>query len=223
SLAPGSIRLGIFIKSVMTGSPPSNETAIAAANIGPTPSERERVVDLLQLRFAEDRLSLEEFERRVAAAYQTKSATELDDLTADLRQSTTLPVVPEHGRVSAKFSNYERNGPMTIPREFEIASIFGNVEIDMTDATFAAGVTEIRISAVLGNVELTLPLGIRVECAGDALLGNFDCKAAMVVGYPTDEDRAVRISGRAVLASVQIEAELPSSVRLAGRAPRRLT
>jgi len=208
----------------MTGSPSSsNGAAIAAAATGPTLSERERVVDLLQLRFADDHLSLDEFERRVAAAYQTRTAVELDDLVADLKPATTLPAVPEHGRISAKFSNYERNGPMTIPRELEIASVFGNVEMDMTDATFASGVTEIRISAVLGNVELTLPVGIRVECVGDALLGNFDCKGAMIAGYPTDADRVVRISGRAVLGSVQIEAELPSSVRFAHGTPRRLT
>lgn len=207
----------------MTGSPSSSDsTALAAADSGPTLSDRERVVELLQLRFADDRLSLDEFERRVAAAYQAKTTAELGDLVADLPSALAVPLVPEHGRISATFSNHERSGPMAIPRDFEIASVFGNVELDMTDATFAAGVTEIRISAVMASVELTLPLGIRVECTGEGMFGNFDCKAAMVAGYPTDPDRVVRISGHAVFGSVEIQAELPRSVRLAHRAPRTL-
>ncbi|MES2359713.1 MAG: DUF1707 domain-containing protein [Gemmatimonadota bacterium] len=90
----GQYPIGYLAPAVMTGTPSSsNGAAIAAATTGPTLSERERVVDLLQLRFADDHLSLDEFERRVAAAYQTRTAAELDDLVADLTPATTLPAV----------------------------------------------------------------------------------------------------------------------------------
>ena len=222
-VTPGKIQLDIFIPAAMTGSPSPTNTAIAASTTGPTLDERERVVDLLQLRFADDHLPLDEFERRVAVAYQAKTADELGTLVADLSPATAVSAVPEHGRLSAIFSSNERNGVMSVPRHFEIAAVFGNVELDLSDATFAAGLTEIHVSAVLGNVELTLPLGTRVECSGDGIFGTFDCKAASIAGYPADADRVVRITGRSVFASVEIGAQPSTSTQLAHGAPRRLT
>jgi hypothetical protein len=220
----------------MTGSPPSTTgTAVSAAATtsttasapGATLNERERVVDLLQLRFADDHLSLDEFERRVALAYQAKTMAELDALVADLAPaivtSGVTSAVPERGRVAAIFSNSERNGAMSVPRLLEIVATFGNVELDLSDATFGAGTTEIQISAVLSNVTLTLPLGVHVECTGESVFGSFDCKAASIAGYPAHADRVVRISGRSVFASVEIGAQPSGSMRMAYDSPRRLT
>jgi hypothetical protein len=224
SPAPDHNRLGIFLQAVMTGSPPSTTgTAVTASAIGATPDERERVVDLLQLRFADDRLSLDDFEQRVALAYQAKTAAELDALVADLAPVALTSAVPEHGRVAAVFSSNERNGPMTVPRQFEIVATFGNVALDLSDATFAEGTTEIRISAVLSSVELTLPLGVHVECTGESIFGTFDCKAASVAGYPAYTDRVVRIAGRSIFASVEIGAQPSGSMRLPHDSPRRLS
>lgn len=222
-ITPGKIQLDIFIQVTMTGSLPPTNTAIAASTTGPTLDERERVVDLLQLRFADDHLSLDEFERRVAAAYQAKTAEELCTLVADLAPVTAASMVPEHGKLSAIFSSNERDGAMPVPRRFEIVAVFGNVELDLSNATFTAGLTEIYVSAVLGNVELTLPLGIRVECSGNGLFGTFDCKAGSIAGYAADADRIVRITGRSVFASVEIGARPSTSTQLASGAPRRLT
>ena len=224
----------------MTGTPPSTTgTAVsAAATASTTPSaagatvnERERVVDLLQLRFADDHLLLDEFERRVALAYQAKTMAELDALVADLAPaavasaatSAVTSVVPERGRIAAIFSNSERNGAMSVPRLLEIVAKFGNVELDLSDATFDAGTTEIQISAVLSSVALTLPLGVHVECTGESLFGTFDCKAASIAGYPAHAERVVRISGRSVFASVEIGAQPSGSMRMAYDSPRRLS
>jgi hypothetical protein len=222
-VTPGKVQLDIFIQLAMTGSPPPTNTAIAASTNGPPLDERERVVDLLQLRFADDHLSLDEFERRVAVAYQAKTAEELGTLVADLAPATAVSMVPEHGKLSAIFSSNDRDGAMLVPRQFEIVAVFGNVELDLSDATFTAGLTEIHVSAVLGNVELTLPLGIRVECSGGGLFGTFDCKAASITGYPADADRIVRITGRSLFASVEIGARPSTSTQMASGAPRRLT
>jgi hypothetical protein len=183
---------------------------------------REQVVDLLQLRFADDSLSLDEFERRIAIAYQARTATELDSLVADLSQETAVTMIPEYGRIVTILSNNERGSSMPVPRHLDILSIMGNVEMDMSGATFAPGVTEIDISAFLGNVQITVPLGIRVESSGDALLGNFDCKVPNVAGYPDDRDRVLRIKGRAVLSSIEIDAA-PSRVLHPGDVPGRLS
>lgn len=209
----------------MTGPNPSppGGTSLATSAAGPTLSARERVVDLLQAGFANDHLSIEEFERRVAVAYQAKTPADLDTLVADLAPAVVAPDVPPRTRITALFSNNERNGFMAIPHYLEVVSILGNVELDLSDATFAPGLTVIAVSAVLGNVEITVPFGVRVECAGDAFFGNFDYKAADIVGYPTDAERVVRITGHSVFASVQIGAQPSRTLRQSHDAPRRLT
>ncbi len=123
----------------------------------------------------------------------------------------------------ALFSNNERNGFMAVPRYLEVVSILGNVELDLSDATFAPGLTEIAVSSVFGNVEITVPFGVRVESVGEAFFGNFDYKAANIVGYPTNAERLVRITGHSVFASVEIGAEPSRHSAISNGAPRRLT
>lgn len=215
----------------MTGSLPSplSNASLPAPGVGVPVKARERVVELLQLRFADDDLSIEEYERRVAAAYQARTPSELDALVADLVQSNSALAVPESGRIAAILSNNEQNGAMPVPRHLEIVSIMGNVELDISAATFSPGLTEIEISAVLGNVELTVPLGVRVESAGDTFLGNFDCKVPHVAETTNRAERVIRITGRAVFASVEIRAApaqltgLGTSQNLPDGAPRRLS
>lgn len=189
---------------------------------GPTLGARERVVDLLQVRFADDNLSLDDYERRVALAYQAKTNAELETLVSDLSPVAATPSSASPIVIKAILSNNERNGPMAVPQYLQIVSIMGNVGLDLSDATFAPGVTEIAVSAVFGNVEITVPFGVRVECYGNALFGNFDYKAANIVGYPTGADRIVRITGHASFSSVEIGAEPPRALRDPRGAPRRL-
>ncbi len=210
----------------MTGPPPSSPSAVPlpASSAKPALSARERVVDLLQLRFAEDCLSLDEFERRVAVAYQAKTAGDLEVLVADLAPAPAVSAtVPTHGRIVNILSNNVRNGAMQVPSRLDIVSVLGNVEFDMSNATFAPGVTEIAISAAFGNVQITLPFGIRVESAGNALLGNFDYKTTNILGYASDTERMIRITGQAVFSSVEISTAPSTSLRRPDDAPRRLT
>jgi uncharacterized protein DUF1707/cell wall-active antibiotic response 4TMS protein YvqF len=206
--------------SVRTG---SSSTPSAPSAVLPGLAARERVVDLLQLRFADDCLSMDEFERRVAVAYQARTIAELDELAADLAPAApTGPGVPATGRIVTILSNNERGGPMPVPRRLEIVAVLGNVELDLSEATFDVGVTEIDISAVFGNVELNIPTGLRVESTGNAFLGNFDHKPTPAIGYPRNSDRIIRITGHAVFSSVEI-GTVPARAMHADDAPRRLT
>ena len=195
----------------------------------PALSARERVVDLLQLRFADDRLSLEEFERRVALAYRTTTIAELDALVADLAPDVTPevtpdgPAAPPTARILTILSNNERSGSMLLPQRLEIVTVMGNVELDIRDATFAPGLTEIDISAALGNVEITLPWGIRVESTGSAFVGNFDCRAGSDTSVTARTGQMIRITGHSVFSSVEISSAPPGPLELEAHAARRLT
>ena len=59
-----------------------------------SPAARERVIALLTDRYAQDHLSLDEFERRAAAAYSARTPDDLATLTADLGDTgDTVPGV----------------------------------------------------------------------------------------------------------------------------------
>jgi hypothetical protein len=216
----------IFMGVAMTGPLPSSPSgAPSAPSVAIAPSRRQSVVDLLQMRFADDGLSLEEYERRVSAAYQAREVGELDALVADLT-SEVSGAVPEYGRIVTILSNNERSSSTPVPRRLEIVCFMGNVELDLSSATFAPGLTEIDISVTLGNAEITVPLGVRVESAGNAILGNFDCKVPNYVEPGHENDRVIRITGRSLLASVEISAapsRYPAPSLHAGDAPRRLS
>ncbi len=192
------------------------------------PSERTRVVELLQTAFAHDHLSMDEFERRVSVAYQARTASEVTALVADLERMLPLTAAASQpnaaqlqaqqraqheARIVTIFSNNERNGVMTVPRRLEIVVVFGNVELDLRDSTFMSGVTEIDVSAAFGNVELTLPLGVRVENSGSAFMGSFDHHSAGPSGYAIDAAHTIRITGHAVFSSVEIGAAPPAFPR----------
>lgn len=214
------------IETVAGGAPSALSGAIVTTPVGEVPpNRRQAVVDLLQVRFAEDALSLGEYERRVAAAYQARTVADLDALVSDLHPQVST-AAPEYERIVTILSNNERSNSTPVPRRLEILCVLGNVELDLSSSIFAPGITEIDISSTLGNVEVTVPLGIRVEGAGNAILATFDCKVPTVVERYKANDRVIRISGNAYLASVQINA-LPARYSMEalpeGGAPRRLT
>ncbi|MEO7217281.1 MAG: DUF1707 domain-containing protein [Gemmatimonadaceae bacterium] len=214
----------------MTGPPPPPPSSTSVAASAPVavevpPNRRQSVVDLLQARFADDSLSLEEYERRVAAAYQVRTVSDLDALVADLTNQVSRGV-PDHDRIVTILSNNERSNSTPVARRLEILCVMGNVELDLSSSIFGPGLTEIDISSTLGNVDITVPLGIRVESSGGAIVGTFDCKVPNVVERYHADESVIRISGRSLLSSVQIGAapsRYPAASLQSGDAPRRLT
>lgn len=173
-----------------------------------TPEVRDRVADFLAARFAEDALSLEEFERRVALVWTASTPHELIALAEDLRAApqpsppAIVSSVPPRKKLKVVLGNLERAGAIELPRRLDIRVVLGNAELDLRDASFAPGASEIAIEAVAGNVEITLPSGVHVESHGIGILGSFECRTP--VGRARAVGPSVRITGRAVLSAVTI-------------------
>src|SRR4051812_26813476 len=90
--------------------PPASPSPLST--IGPV--ERELVVERLSHHFAHDLISVEEFEYRVAAAYNAPTRAALAALTADLppvdrELVSALARAPIPRRVSAMLSNVEQS------------------------------------------------------------------------------------------------------------------
>lgn len=208
------------------------------------PQFREQTIEALSNHFAADRLSIEEFEHRVSAVYAATTADAVRMQITDLQPEPAVPsvaadalrVTPSLGtsslaeqNVSVILGNHERAGQLTVPARLNIRCVLGNVELDLRDATFTAPVTEIVADAVLGNIELTVPAGVRVESEGNSMLGSFASTGSVPSGAA---DVVIRLKGAAVLASVEVHHAAGSMVRIAfsntapavsaGRDPQRL-
>lgn len=181
--------------------------------------QREEIVRQLSHQFAADRLTLEELERRLDLVYKASSPADLAALTADLPAfpSPLSPsALPAGGRalgvhavmttrVRAILANVERGGPMEIPSRLEVRATLGNVELDLRDGHFGA-LTEISITSLMGNVEIILPSGVRVENDGRAILGSFTCEVGPGAMPMVGTSPVVRLTGRALLGNVEVRA-----------------
>jgi hypothetical protein len=184
---------------------------------------REQVLAQLSDAFAKDELSLEEFEARVNRAYQASTEAGLGTLVEDLTPLTELAVAPapvaalvvgsssvRAPRVLAVLGNVERRGRFPVPDGYRATSVLGNVELDLRDVAFSAGVTHLHVRAVLGNVEIIVPPDLPVECEGSGILASF---AALHRVPPEGREGgpSLRIIGSAVLGNVEIRT-LPRGV-----------
>jgi hypothetical protein len=201
--------------SLPATSSPNGESRLTA--------ERERVVQTLSAYFAQDQLTLPEFEQRLERAYSVSAVDQLQSLIADLPVLSTradvqgaapppalVPSseVPPRGAIFAVMGGQERTGSWIVPRQLKVAVLMGYAELDLREARFGAGVTEIEIFVMMGGVGIIVPPGVRVESIGAAFMGGFDLKAgdanALSPAHPV-----LRLSGLAIMGGVETETRLP--------------
>lgn len=113
-------------------------------------------------------------------------------------------LIPERDGVSVWWSNITRDGEWMFPRIFRAFAFMGNVEMDLTAARMAEGVSEIDIRCIMANIEIQVPPDIRVLCDGSGIAGNFEVIRVGDTTPPADAP-TLRISGTAYLGSVTIK------------------
>jgi hypothetical protein len=190
---------------------------------------RERVLERLSDAFAQDQLGLEEFETRVDSAYQASTEPGLSALVRDLaplpapRRAEPLAstaLSSSAPRALAVLGNVERRGRFRLVNGYRATSVLGNIELDLRDVVLPPGVTEIRVRAVLGNIEITVPPQLAVECEGSGILASF-ASMNRVPAEGGDDAPVLRIVGSAVLGNVEIRT-LPRGVVPPGTSPKAL-
>lgn len=200
----------------------------------PSEDQRQQAVDALSEHFAADRLTLEEFERRVAIAHRTRALEELESLLRDLpsgnvpalRPDSPLPAgtervkasvvadrVPTRNTLVAMFGSSVRKGRWVPARKTRSVAVLGSVSLDFREALLGPGVTDVDVYVILGSVEVIVPPGLYVECTGAAILGSFEQANESPPSLEPDAP-VLRINGIALLGSVEVQ------VRKAGESAR---
>ncbi|MFD7015989.1 DUF1707 domain-containing protein [Streptomyces sp. NPDC059928] len=151
-------------------------------------ADRDRTADILRDALAEGRLDAQEHSDRIEAVYRAKTVGELEPLVQDLpapggrRRPALAPdprEVEEAGTAVAEnliavFSASTRKGRWRVGRRTNAFSLFGSVEIDLTEALFEQRLTVINATAIFGNVEVRVPENLTLRGSGTGVFGNFE-------------------------------------------------
>jgi hypothetical protein len=103
----------------------------------------------------------------------------------------------------AVFSAVERKGAWVIPADSTAVAVFGQVSLDLRQATYESSTTEIKAYAVFGGVDILVQPGTIVECAGIGVFGDFSRTGK--VAEPRPDSPVVRLSGLALFGAVSIK------------------
>jgi hypothetical protein len=179
---------------------------------------RERAIAQLSEAFAQDLISVDEFDARMTYAHRATTIADIERLVSDLTPATALgtlhaALIPAAGRqdeVLAIFGGVERGGPWMVPSRLRVVAVFGGAVLDLREAVFGPGVTEIHVTASLGGVQILVPPSLRVEVSGSGILGGFAHVNAQLQQRSLAPARSrLRVVGRATLGGVSVETRLP--------------
>lgn len=193
-----------------------------SAGLRASDADRDRTADILREALAEGRLTAEEHGERIDGVYRAKTMGELEPLVSDLPAASgaahptvtpePVPSRPSDGVVPpvadenlvAVFSSSVRKGRWRVSRRTHAYAIFGNVEIDLSEAIFEQRQVVIRAVSVFGNVEIRVPENISLRGNGTGVLGNFEVDT---LDSAERDAPVVFVDGFAVLGNIEAKAK----------------
>lgn len=206
---------------------PGRDARDAALDLRASDADRERVAERLRDAAAHGRLTMDELDDRIDAAYSARTYAELLPLTKDLPaggdwsgpapgpENAPAPVTaprvapggvggtPDRRRWSvAVLSGARRHGNWVVPKLYNTFSFWGGVELDLREAFFEAHEVTIRNFTIMAGVEITVPEDVYVEVTGMGIMGAMDDPAA--AEQPPPGARVLRVTGIAFMAGVSV-------------------
>jgi hypothetical protein len=185
--------------------------------------QRQQTIDRLCEHFAQDRLTLEELERRIDVAERTHEHGELAALLADLQPRTPVVATPSplpstrttglpiqrnaNGTILAIMGAAERRGAWRPAEHNFVLCLMGGADLDFREAQLAPGVTEVFVIACMGGCEIIVPPGLAVEVNGVGIMGGFGHRETGTQASP--DAPVLRINGFALMGGVDVRVRLP--------------
>lgn len=140
--------------------------------------DRIQAAQLLSEATSQGRLTLADYESRLAKAYAATTFDELERLTDD------LPEAAEYRRGKSRpapstmllaiLSGFERRGRWYVPGRMTTFTLFGGGVVDLRYADFTSSEVEIHAYSILGGQTILLPPEVNVEIDGRGVMGGFD-------------------------------------------------
>lgn len=176
---------------------------------------RDQILEDLSHLYAQDKITVEDYERRVSAVMTAPTDTDAKMVNFDLlapgrydspatRQASGSPATTQLGSsrdVVAIFSGSSLKGRFTVPEHINIASIFGGVEVDLRDADIPAQGFTIEAAAIFGGVDIMLPNHVQIDIEGVPIFG--DISRPRDSGDPRGP--LIKIKGSAIFGGIDIK------------------
>jgi hypothetical protein len=135
-------------------------------------ADRDRVLALLAEAVSDGRLTPDEHAERVQRACTARTLGELADLTTDLVVASAQPVRVDGGRViSGIFGPAKRDGRWVVPETLTVTAMFGEVEVDVTQAILQSRHVQLHATVSGARVLLIVPDGVSVVVNTPMVLG----------------------------------------------------
>jgi Domain of unknown function (DUF1707)/Cell wall-active antibiotics response 4TMS YvqF len=147
------------------------------------------------------RLTADEHLERVQHACSARTLGELAELTADLAAPSAQPVRLDGGRViSGIFGPARRDGRWVVPESVTVTAMFGEVDVDFTQAILQARHVRLFATVIGGRLRLIVPDGVSVVVTGHVVLGRKrGATPRAVPDAPLIEVRAVVLGGEVIV------------------------
>jgi hypothetical protein len=202
----------------------------AEADLRASDADRDRIAEILREALAEGRLDAEEHGERIDSVYRAKTVGELEPLVRDLpvghradrpapsaaaeRPYTYGPDGEPDETLVAVFSGATRKGRWRVGRRTNAVSVFGGVDLDLTEAVFEHREIRINTISVFGGADIKLPENVSLRCTGTGIFGGFD-----VDSHESDDPDApvVVITGFAVFGGTSAKRRTGKRLKAWGR------
>ena len=147
-------------------------TRPAPRDLRASDADRDRVLALLAEAMSDGRLTPDEHAERVQRACTARTLGELADLTTDLVVASAQPVRLDGGRViSGIFGPAKRDGRWVVPEVLTVNAMFGEVEVDVTQAILQARHVQLHATVIGARLVLIVPDGVSVVVNTPMVLG----------------------------------------------------
>ncbi|HEY2374084.1 MAG TPA: DUF1707 domain-containing protein [Gaiellaceae bacterium] len=133
-------------------------------------TERDRAVGFLREHLAQGRLSLEEFTARMTDAYSAKTTADLDVLLRDL--PSERPKRKPTRFVISLVGSSERQGRLRLRNQLWCIAGFGNIDVDLRQATLEGDVITIVALGFMGAIDVYVPEGVEADIRGLTVFGH---------------------------------------------------
>jgi uncharacterized protein DUF1707 len=134
--------------------------------------DRERAVVSLREHLAAGRLTLEEFTERMTAALAATTTADLDVPLRELPTATAQTRRRPTRFLLSIFSSVERQGRLRLRRRVFCVACFGNIDLDLREATLERDVLTVVAFGLFAAIDLYVPEGIEADIGGVIVFGH---------------------------------------------------
>jgi hypothetical protein len=185
-------------------------------------ADREQAAEVLRQAAGDGRITFDELDQRLEAAYAARTYGDLTEVTADLPAPGQPPLTPApapgtfpaariggepgSGMSVAILGGVDRGGTWVVPPRHSVVAVLGGVHLDLREARFSQREVTIDVFTLMGGVDIMVGDDVEVDVSGFGIMGGFDHRAS---GPGLPGAPKVRVVGLALMGGVNVRRGQP--------------